>query len=126
MYSLIRVWIGAKLARMLIQLRVVVRTTSASDRPSTPSLYWMPKIGIQCDLLDELEEPGRVPTRGSRARATSETTHVASAAASARTRAQRAGENADDDAPTSGRKTTAGSAGRSSSAAQRSGSTSRP
>ena len=47
MYSLIRVWIGAKLARMLIQVRVVVRTTSASDSPSTPSLYWMPKSGIQ-------------------------------------------------------------------------------
>ena len=32
MYSLIRFWIGLKLARMLIQLRVVVRTTRASDR----------------------------------------------------------------------------------------------
>ena len=47
MYSLTRVWIGAKLARMLIQVRVVVSTTRASDRPSTPSLYWMPKSGIQ-------------------------------------------------------------------------------
>ena len=47
MYSLIRVWIGAKLARMLIQDSVVVRTTRATDSPSAPSLYWMPKNGIQ-------------------------------------------------------------------------------
>ena len=58
MYSLIRVWIGAKLARMLIQHSVVVRTTRASDRPSMPSLYWMPKIGIQSTCLDELEAAG--------------------------------------------------------------------
>ena len=32
---------------MLIQVSVVVRTTSTSDRPSTPTLYWMPNIGIQ-------------------------------------------------------------------------------
>ena len=47
MYSLIRVWIGLKLARMVIHVSVVVRTTSATDSPSTPSLYWMPKSGIQ-------------------------------------------------------------------------------
>ena len=46
MYSLIRVWIGLKLARMAIQESVVVRTTSATDRPSTPTLYWIPKNGI--------------------------------------------------------------------------------
>ena len=62
MYSLIRVWIGPKLARMQIHVRVVVSTTSATDRPSTPSLYWMPKTGIQSTRLDELEarrRPGR-------------------------------------------------------------------
>ena len=47
MYSLIRVWIGPKLARIEIQVRVVVSTTSAADTPSTPSLYWMPNSGIQ-------------------------------------------------------------------------------
>ena len=47
MYSLIRVWIGLKLARIEIHDSVVVRTTSATDSPSAPSLYWMPKIGIQ-------------------------------------------------------------------------------
>ena len=55
MYSLIRVWIGLKLARMLIQVRVVVSTTSRTESPSAPILYWMPKIGIQSDGLDELE-----------------------------------------------------------------------
>ena len=38
MYSLIRVWIGLKLARIVIQVRVVVRTTSATDRPSDAEL----------------------------------------------------------------------------------------
>ena len=47
MYSLIRVWIGFQLARMEIQVSVVVSTTRAADSPSTPSLYWMPKTGIQ-------------------------------------------------------------------------------
>ena len=61
MYSLIRVWIGLKLARMLIQVRVVVSTTSRTDSPSAPILYWMPKIGIQSTVCDELERRvGRV------------------------------------------------------------------
>ena len=47
MYSLSRSLIGRNEARMLIQLRVVVRTTSRTDRPSTPTLYWIPKTGIQ-------------------------------------------------------------------------------
>ena len=55
MYSLIRVWIGLKLARMQIHVRVVVNTTRAADMPSTPSLYWMPKRGIQSTRLDVLE-----------------------------------------------------------------------
>ena len=62
MYSLIRVWIGLKLARMQIQVSVVVSTTSATDSPSTPSLYWIPKSGDPVGRLDELEgrrRPGR-------------------------------------------------------------------
>ena len=55
MYSLIRVWIGLKQARIAIHDSVVVRTTSATASPSAPSLYWMPKIGIQSTRLDELE-----------------------------------------------------------------------
>ena len=47
MYSFSRSRIGPKEARMLIQVRVVVRTTSAADSPSTPSLYWTPNAGIQ-------------------------------------------------------------------------------
>ena len=47
MYSFTLVWMGLKLARMLIQVSVVVSTTSASEMPSTPSLYWMPKPGTQ-------------------------------------------------------------------------------
>ncbi len=47
MYSFTRSVIGPKLARTLIQESVVVRTTRTSDRPSTPSLYWMPNTGIQ-------------------------------------------------------------------------------
>ena len=47
MYSLIRSLIGENEARMLIQLRVVVSTTRISDRPSTPTLYWIPNNGIQ-------------------------------------------------------------------------------
>ena len=58
MYSLIRVWIGLKLARMEIQVRVVVRTTSATDNPSAPSLYWMPKTGIHATVSTNWK-PGR-------------------------------------------------------------------
>ena len=61
MYSLIRVWIGAKLARMLIQVSVVVSTTRATDSPSTPSLYWIPKNGIQSTVVSNWKPslPGR-------------------------------------------------------------------
>ena len=38
MYSLIRVWIGLKLERIAIHERVVVSTTSATARPSAPTL----------------------------------------------------------------------------------------
>ena len=37
MYSFTRVWIGPNEASRLIQVSVVVRTTSASDRPSMPT-----------------------------------------------------------------------------------------
>ena len=47
MYSLIRVWIGLNEDRIAIHVSVVVRTTSATDSPSAPTLYWMPKTGIQ-------------------------------------------------------------------------------
>ena len=47
MYSLIRVWIGLKLARIEIHDRVVVSTTSRTASPSAPTLYWIPKNGIQ-------------------------------------------------------------------------------
>ena len=46
MYSLIRVWIGLKLASSAIHVRSVVSTTSAIDSPSAPTLYWMPNTGI--------------------------------------------------------------------------------
>ena len=50
MYSFTRSLIGEKLARMEIQVSVVVRTTIATERPSTPTLYWMPKSGIQSSV----------------------------------------------------------------------------
>ena len=59
MYSLIRVWIGLKLARMLIQLSVVVRTTRSRDSPSTPSLYWIPKSGIHDSCSVNWKRPPR-------------------------------------------------------------------
>ena len=58
MYSLIRVWIGFQLARIEIHDSVVVRTTSSTARPSAPSLYWMPKIGIQ-STVSTYWKPGR-------------------------------------------------------------------
>ena len=104
MYSLIRVWIGAKLARMLIQLRVVVRTTSATDSPSAPSLYWMPKNGIQSAVTSNSKPraAGQVGRRAGRARRPTS----ASANPSATGRAALAGRIATAIAPTSGRNVT--------------------
>ena len=59
MYSFTRSWIGPNEARMLIHDRVVVRTTSTADRPSTPTLYWIPKAGIQSTVSTN-EKPGRL------------------------------------------------------------------
>ena len=47
MYSLTRFWMGLNDARMLIQVSVVVSTTRTIESPSTPTVYWMPNIGIQ-------------------------------------------------------------------------------
>ena len=57
MYSFTRSLIGPKLARMLIHERVVVSTTSTSERPSTPTLYWMPKAGIQSNCSTNWKPP---------------------------------------------------------------------
>ena len=59
MYSFTRVVIGPKLARMLMVVSSVVRTTRTSEMPSTPTLYSMPKKPDPADLLDELEAHGR-------------------------------------------------------------------
>jgi len=74
MYSLIRVWIGLKLARMLIQLRVVPgldRLEAGEDadpaqgrgqddqrqrQPIDAELVLDPEERDPADLLDELEE----------------------------------------------------------------------
>ena len=55
MYSFTRSLIGPKLARMLIQVSVRGQHDQGDRRPSTPSLYWMPKTGIQSSGLGELE-----------------------------------------------------------------------
>ncbi len=47
MYSFTRVWMGPKLARMLMSVRTVVSSTSTSERPSTPTVYVMPRKPIQ-------------------------------------------------------------------------------
>ena len=47
MYSFTRVWMGPKLARMLMSVRTVVSSTRTSEMPSTPTLYWMPRKAIQ-------------------------------------------------------------------------------
>ena len=46
---------GLKLASRLIHVSVVVSTTSSREMPSMPTLYWMPKNGIQATFLVELE-----------------------------------------------------------------------
>ncbi len=104
MNSLMRVWMGTHDARMQIQVSVVVRTTSAADRPSTPSLYWMPNSGIQSYVSVKLNPAP--PSGTKRASITSEATHVASATSSAAWRAHVPGRMATSTAPTRGRNVT--------------------
>ena len=96
MYSLTRVWIGLKLARMLIHVSVVVSTTSATDMPSTPSLYWMPKtrdpVGTVSTNWKPVDASASKPTRSS-----SETTQVASAVPAPAGRAQALRQERDED-----------------------------
>src|SRR4029079_18082564 len=99
MYSLIRTWIGLKLARIEIHVRVVVRTTRARDSPSTPSLYSIPNSGIQ--LASSLNWKPEKPAWKPAAR-TSETAQVRRAVARARLRAHRVGAKAMTIAPASG------------------------
>ena len=56
----------------------------SSESPSTPSLYWIPKAGIQATRLDELEELAAVAPEMNPMRSSSDRTQVASAVASAR------------------------------------------
>src|SRR5947209_6051413 len=77
MYSLTRFWIGPKEARIEIQVSVVVRTTRTSDRPSTPTWYWMPNSGIQ-STAGSAWKPAFAP--GNRTSIASETAHAAAEA----------------------------------------------
>ena len=67
MYSFTRSLIGAKLARMEIQVRVVVRTTSATDEPVDADLVLDAEERDPVERLHELEAraggaaPGRSP-----------------------------------------------------------------
>jgi hypothetical protein len=76
MYSFTRSLIGPKLARMQIHVRVVDRTTSASEMPSIPSLYWMPNAGIQSATSTSWKPAA---SRSNPPRITKETIQVASA-----------------------------------------------
>ena len=57
MYSFTRSLMGRKLARMLIQVRSVVRTTRTRLMPSMPTVYSMPKAGIQGTLSTNVKPP---------------------------------------------------------------------
>ena len=59
MYSFTRVWMGPKLARMLTAVSSVVSSTSTSEMPSTPTLYWMPKKPIQSASWTSWKPAGR-------------------------------------------------------------------
>ena len=87
MYSLIRVWIGAKLAQDADPRSVVVRTTRASDSPSTPSLYWMPKTRDPVDVSTNWKP--RRPRQVKPTSSSSETTHVSERDAERQPRAAR-------------------------------------
>jgi hypothetical protein len=87
MYSLIRSLIGLNEARIEIHDRVVVRTTSTSDRPSIPSLNWMPNSGIQSASTTYWNSPLRSGVPEKPTTRSSEKTQVRRAAPSARGRA---------------------------------------
>ena len=102
MYSFTRSWIGPKEARMLIHDSVVVRTTRTADRPSTPTLYWIPKTGIQ-STVSLYEKPGFVGSNWTSI--TSDSPKATSAVVRAAIRIARwslAGMNAMTSAPMSG------------------------
>ena len=112
MYSLTRSLIGPNEARTLIQVRVVVSTTSASEMPSMPSLYWMPKAGTQ-SAVSRNWKPAAPTSKP--ASSSSETTHVARAVSSAAQRmavSRSRGSRAITATPTSGRKVTIDSSGK--------------
>ena len=64
MYSFTRVWMGPKLATMLISVSSVVSSTSTSEMPSTPTLYSMPKKPIQSTSWTSWK-PGRSASKES-------------------------------------------------------------
>ena len=105
MYSLIRVWIGLKLARIEIHDRVVVRTTSRTDRPSAPTLYWIPKNGIHWATSTYWNRPPRGPLGENPITSSSEKTQVTRAKNRAIGRATVSEAKPTTIAPTSGRKT---------------------
>ncbi len=83
MYSLTRSLIGRKLARMLIQVSSVVSTTSTRLMPSMPTVYSMPKAGIQGTLSTNVKPPTPVAAGSKEASSASERTKASSATASA-------------------------------------------
>ena len=103
MYSLIRSLIGRNEARIEIHDSVVVRITRISERPSTPSLYWIPKTGIQLTVSTYWKNPLCSGPAANPTTSRSDTTQVRSAVPRARLRAIRAGATATRIAPTSGR-----------------------
>ena len=58
MYSLTRTWIGAKLARMLIHVSVVVRSDEGQRQAVDAELVLDPEERDPVELLDELEALG--------------------------------------------------------------------
>ena len=81
MYSFTRVWIGPNEARMLIQVRVVVRTTSAMRQPVDAHLVLDPEQSGSSRPAPRTGTPG--PPALKPTSSTSETTHVSSATPSA-------------------------------------------
>src|SRR5262245_13520119 len=104
---------GPNEARIEIQDSVVVSTTRISDRPSTPSLNWIPNAGIQGAATTNWKSWPRSPDGMNPVNSSSEMIQVATAKPRARPRASRSGANATTIAPTSGRNVTIVRIGRS-------------